>query len=628
MTTGSARLVANASQYTDYASWTVSLMLKKSNGAVLFSQTGITVDDTETYIDYPLSYLSDTSEDYTVEVMVYDSAGEIIEQHEIAIYRKFARPSMIDASGNFYVDGEEFVPVIGYWVYNQSDFYTQAKAMGINVIETTWNMMHDPDGVIAELDRLQANGFMGIVNMYYETTTGWNEKYREDTKNLISRIKDHPAVFAYCIMDEPIAKKIDLDELSEAYEYIRSVDTVHPLYACDMFVNYADNLSKYHDMVCFDKYPSSSEAAMDYVRNCYEEAEFFVSNQKKPKLSILRFYQEGSTGYFPSGDDMRNMLYQNYMLGAKGHGFYPIGWTNVTDPETGETVRNLDTEAAATVKEWNSNESAVFADAFVFGNYTLISSGSHNSCQWMLYDALDEIYFVVRNTTAESKMLSVANNNFTSGVVLLDDYDSDIELSLYDGRAELTLPASDAIMYRLARDTTKVLVTSGEESTYTWSIYRYMGKLFVEVTNKVAYMNTVVKVENDYIKSDMLIEHVSGDGAEVRAFSEGSIELLVPKKTTVTYALTMDKGKSPVPYSGNMVVTALGGGETINASVFADSVTIIAFYAGDTLVSAVPSRTGDTVSFTLPDTINENNYVKLMRWNGLTPVAQSVRIPK
>ena len=125
---------------------------------------------------------------------------------------------------------------------------------------------------------------------------------------------------------------------------------------------------------------------------------------------------------------MRNMLYQNYMFGAKGHGFYPIGWTNITDPETGKTVRNLDTEAADAVRGWSSKESVFFKDSLVFGKYTLISQGTDNSCQWMLYDALDEIYFVVRNTTTGQKSLIVSDNNFTSGVVLLDDYDSDIEL--------------------------------------------------------------------------------------------------------------------------------------------------------------------------------------------------------
>ncbi len=713
VTHGSVRLKVNTDSYSDYSGWKAELNICDSKGNKLYTRDGISLSAVEKYVDFPLSYLSDPNEEYTVSVIISSSDGIILEQHSDRAYRKFPRPSMIDSTGNFYVDGELFVPVIGYWVYNQSDFYTQAKAMGINVIETTWNMMHDPEGVIAELNRLQANGFMGIVSLYYEEETGWNEKYREDTKNLISRIKDHPAVFAYCLMDEPIAKNIDLEELSEAYEYIRSVDAVHPVYACDMQSNYAEGLSKYHDVVCFDCYPGSPSASLDYVSRHYSEADFHIRNQKKPKLSILQFYETQS--YFPTADEMRNMIYQNYMQGAKGHGFYSIGWTNVTDSVSGQSIRNLDTATATAVKEWNTEESEVFKNTFVDENYRLICKASHSNFEWYMFEDNSELYLAIRNKTTSRLNASLNNAVFSSDMELINDFGSGNAISIMDGRAELTLDEKGTYLYRISAENAKILLKdyddvtysykiykyngdlyieavnkvtyaskaitiedslikgnmyienisgygaaiselrdgliklrvpessratyvlfpndvdilqSCDETTYSYRIYRYRGDIYIEATNNITYTSTTVTINIPAIKGDMLIEHISGDGASVTEFGDGFIKIKVPKSTKAEFALVTDRGAKPVPYFDGKVVTSLVGGEKINAKVFERAQTILALYEGDRLIQVVKGDEGEEITITLPDTVKPENYVKLMRWNGLVPVAESVRIPK
>lgn len=717
VTQGSVKLSVNTNSYSDYESWNCELNICDSSGNKLYSQNNIAVAEEEVYVDFPLSYLENPSEEYLVSVVVRSSDGTVLEQHSEKIYRKFARPSYIGSDGCFYVNGEEFVPVIGYWVFDQSDFYAQAKSMGVNVIETAWGNMDKPDEVIAELDRLHANGFMGIVSLYYEYTTGWNEIYRENTKNLINRVKDHPAVFAYCLMDEPIGKKIDLDELGEAYEYIRSVDSVHPVYACDMNPNFAEKLSKYHDVVCFDCYPGSPLSALNYVSNPYSEAEFYIRNQKKPMLSILLFYE--CNGYFPSANEMRNMLYQNYINGGKGHGFYSIGWTNVTDSETGNTVRNLDTPTAEAVKQWSANEQEIFADCFVYDKFTDIASGADNSVEWEIYEYDDHVYLIARNLTLSNQNVNINSGVFTDGMTVLDEYVSGNgnQIAIYDGYAELTIPAADACVYRLVPENEEILLCEEDFSTYgyriykkrgivyvditnkvtytskvitidndifksdsllklisgsnsevisltdgqvqirvpknsstiykvTWDddtlsvpfeentdiysfkLYKMDGDIYIDVTNKVTYASKVITIDNDLIKSYMLLELVNGDNSEIISLTDEQIKIRVPKNTTVTYRITQDDGALPVPFDGNTVVTSLSGGKTIHCSGAVRTNTIIVLYKGNAVENVVYGKLGEDVSMTLPQTIDETHCIKLMRWNELVPVTESIRIPK
>ncbi|MBR2886216.1 MAG: carbohydrate binding domain-containing protein [Clostridia bacterium] len=539
---GSVKITANSEVYDDFSEWTADVSLADGS-TVLFSKTNQSLASGNAVVDFPLSYFSNKEKEYTVKVTLKDSAGRTLEEGECSVYRKFARPSMIDSEGRFYVDGKEFMPIIGYHVYDKNDHYEQAKSMGVNVVQAAYNKIDDPESVIAELDKLQENGFMGLVCLYHDNDSGWCDTRIEATKALIPLIKNHSALFGYCLIDEPVGSNTPPEELAGAYEYIRSIDSVHPLYACDQNKNFAQTLSVYNDIIGFDCYPYGVYNTETHIAEVVQGADFYTKNTKKPVVTILQFFQRGENyPFFPTPYEMRNMLYQNFLAGGKGIGLYSISSTRVYDYDAGtdtEGVRNLDTPTADALRLWNTNEKAIVADHFVNGNGIVLGEEKTDNVWWRMWNVGEKVYVLALNRTESLQSCQIENNMFTTYAVMsiVGGGDETSIVNKADGILELSLPASGAVLYSL--ELGEIEIASDSNRYGSWRLYAENGKLYVEAKNFYTWKNYNCSIESDIIKDTMACIPVEGfeDNGRINHISDGSLGVKAYCRKTVTYQL-------------------------------------------------------------------------------------------
>lgn len=536
VTTGTARLTANSEIFPEYTSWTADVSILDGE-SVLFSQTDLTFTNEELEVDFPLSLLSDTQKSYTVRASVKSADGENLMNKEVAVCRKFSRPSMINSEGRIYVDGEEFMPVLGYHVYNRNDYYEKAESFGVNVIQTGYNKTTNPDDVIAALDTLEAAGFMGLVCLYGSDGSGWGDTLREATKTLIPLIKDHKALFGYCLDDEPDYHNPGTESMAEAYEFIRSVDSVHPLYACNMNKAHAELLSYYHDIIGFDCYPYGKQQTETYIAEVAESAAFYTQNTKKPIMTILQFFQHPDYEYFPTADEIRNMLYQNYLAGGNCIGIYAIGSENVTDPVTGEKVRNLDTPAADALAAWSSAEKDIVSDHFMFGKGDIIKEEKTDTLWWRLWQDGTTYYLLALNRTNAAINADLESNAFSAAdlIEVIGGADKNSITSQDNDTIGLSLPASGAVLYSFGDGE-----FASDESKYgSWRLYVEGGKLYVEAKNFYTWKNYNPTIKSPVIKENMIFSFVENSGkGKVNFVRDGSLSIKAYCGKSATFLLS------------------------------------------------------------------------------------------
>ena len=535
VTTGTARLTANSEIFPEYTSWTADVSILDGE-TCFFTQTGLPFTSEELEVDFPLSLLSDPQKSYTVRASVKSADGENLMDNETVVCRKFSRPSMIDKEGRIYVDGEEFMPVLGYHVYNRDDYREKAKSFGVNVIQTGYGKATNPDEVIAALDTLEATGFMGLVCLYGPEGSGWGDTYQEATKNLIPLIKDHPALFGYCIDDEPDYHNPGTEAMAEAYEFIRGEDSEHPVYACNMNKAHAEILSYYHDIVGFDCYPYGRQQTETYIAEVAETAAFYTQNTKKPIMTVLQFFQHPDYDYFPTADEIRNMLYQNYFAGGNCIGIYAIGSETVTDPDTGETVRNLDTPTADALAAWNSAEKDIVSDHFMFGKGDIIKEEKTDTLWWRLWQDGTKYYLLALNRTNAATNADLESSAFSAAATIevIGGADKNSITSLENDTIGLYLPASGAVLYSFGDGE----IASDESKYGSWRLYVEGGKLYVEAENFYTWKNYNPTINSPFIKENMTCSFVENSGkGEVNFVRDGSLSVKAYCGKSATFLL-------------------------------------------------------------------------------------------
>jgi hypothetical protein len=156
----------------------------------------------------------------------------------------------------------------------------------------------------------------GGVNSKIEGYT--SAKKKELLINEIKAFRDHPALLAWYIADEPNGNKIEPDSLKKVYDLVRELDPWHP--ASVVFtapfmsaVKYADAL----DVVMADPYPVP-DLPVSFVGNLAARlSEKF--NGEKPLWMVLQTFGGGEIWKRePTWQEIRSMTYQAIINGSTG----------------------------------------------------------------------------------------------------------------------------------------------------------------------------------------------------------------------------------------------------------------------------------------------------------------------
>ncbi len=170
-------------------------------------------------------------------------------------------------------------------------------------------------GMKVHYNVLSVSGGGGVGSQVEGVT---EEQKRERLINEIITFRDHPALLAWYIADEPTGHKVAPEVLEEAYRTIREYDPWHPVTIVFMapFLS-AKNYSNALDIVMADPYPVP-DMPVTLAGNVAGQlsAEF---TGKKPVWIVPQVFGGGEWwGREPSLQEMRTMTYQAIIRGARG----------------------------------------------------------------------------------------------------------------------------------------------------------------------------------------------------------------------------------------------------------------------------------------------------------------------
>lgn len=255
---------------------------------------------------------------YQVSAELLDSAGAVLYDLSSPVIR-WQRPAMVNSDEELLVDGKPWFPVIMYHV-GAAD-YPLMPQIGVNTVQLGGGTVAE---IRAGLDAAQANGLKAFVALY----AGMRVKENADWhRQLIPAVKDHPAVLAWALMDEPDGNN-KMAEIFDGYRLVRSLDDVHPVYMVSCFPDQYRNVEHSTDVFVTDIYPLDNKPIGTVGRDI--DIATSVATEKPVWQILQAFYLPGyGWTYLPTITDVRNMAHQSINHGVTGIGFYSFtdpGW--------------------------------------------------------------------------------------------------------------------------------------------------------------------------------------------------------------------------------------------------------------------------------------------------------------
>ena len=344
---------------------------------------------------FDFSLLAEKEKEYKFCAALTDGDGKTYEFVQ-RIY-KFDPPTTLNEEGLYVLDsGEILDPVFAYHAGMSAaskggkHYLEEAKSVGANVVQMAAGT--DPAKVGVQLDLLQQYGLMGLVCLYPDMTSAGNPEIIPLTREIVTTYKDHPAVFAWAVMDEPFQQIYATDdptqnrdnELIAAYLNIRELDKHHPVYICEC--QNLEGISRYSDVFLIDAYKKS------YGQNTKAIQE--LHNFDRPVYTLLPTFTEGRDTI----DTYRFQFYDAFFEGAVGTGMYGIEY--FFKVELGTLLSDLVT----------MNESGELTQAFshfVHNAYLTLCEKVTEDEAYTVYVKDGILYAVIVNRTDAAKEVTV-----------------------------------------------------------------------------------------------------------------------------------------------------------------------------------------------------------------------------
>ncbi len=420
---------------------------------VLWERTGLRSADGKTSAVFPLSLLKEKERPYIAKATLYDTDGSVMEIKTQQIYM-YDRPAFMGRDGVYKKNGNEaFYPTYAYHVSTSQ--YKKVAEAGINLVQM--GAFGDADEAVACLDAAQEAGIMGFIALYNDMKPAGSADNITRTIAILSdeRVKNHPALFGYGIMDEVFLtlNNPELD-MENSYRLIRMLDKNRPIMAMEAVRTYYKETGKYVDILCIDPY---SAAADRNASVSTEEARQAVGYEK-PVYALLETYYT-TNGRWPSPEDGRNNNWQALIAGAGAVGYYSIRDAD-TDPQTGKyTVPIWDARDGGAL--WNAlctfgdKEKQIAYDHFVFDKtpaFNEYRGGDYWYSAWV--DGQDIYMVVLGMKKSGTQEVSIPLTSF-AGDIRVGEYTAELiagrtaESFTGSGSLTLTVNGVEALFYKI-----------------------------------------------------------------------------------------------------------------------------------------------------------------------------------
>ena len=219
------------------------------------------------------------------------------------------------------VNGRPFFPMMmtlaGHWHEGHADVGRQ----GFNVID----VYGDPSIARKDLDNAWANNLYGIV-VIQEL---WNDTAKAAA--LVRDLREHPALLAWELPDEPDVRGITPEQCRALCETIRAEDPNHPVWLNVSEPSTGEPYVDACDIISEDSYPIQ-ETLYDLslpVRHV-ETLHGFVKG-RKPVWMYVQTYHVEDRGPAPTPEQVRCMVYMAIAHGVTGIPFYSFHESSSTN---------------------------------------------------------------------------------------------------------------------------------------------------------------------------------------------------------------------------------------------------------------------------------------------------------
>lgn len=224
-------------------------------------------------------------------------------------------------------------PIVTYWC---GPPMTDATAR--QMAEGGWNLVWCSE---KELEVVRQHGLRGqLTDPLLTPATLEDPAQRAKLDALIARVRQHPALYAYFITDEPNAK--DFPALGRLVAYLRERDPVHLAYI-NLFPTYATNEQLGNAGDVPTAYQAHLRQFVETVRPALvsydhyqfakagDNPEYFLNlalvrraaqDAGVPFLNIVQACTWTPSMRVPTGDEMRYLVYTTLAYGAQGISYY------------------------------------------------------------------------------------------------------------------------------------------------------------------------------------------------------------------------------------------------------------------------------------------------------------------
>ena len=228
-----------------------------------------------------------------------------------------AREVKIDLfSQSLLVNGEPFFPIGLYWL--RADILAPMRQLHFNSGDYYYKLRGEE--VAALMDAAAVEGMQILLELTEYARRKPEPDYRAIAA-LVKRYRQHPALLAWYLVDEPDETKMAPASALAIYELIRELDPYHPVYLVNNRPHTYAAYSDASDILAIDVYPIPNYPISRV--GSYMERARWTSLERKPVWLIAQAF--GGVEHWarsPTASELRNMIYQGLVGGAKGVLFY------------------------------------------------------------------------------------------------------------------------------------------------------------------------------------------------------------------------------------------------------------------------------------------------------------------
>ena len=233
-----------------------------------------------------------------------NAEGRLVDRARAVFAKLPPKPNQVKVnrdSMSLIVGGKDYIPFamgISYDSKQGPDSLRDIAAHGCDGVTIVFNSSRLKDEEIKEgLDLCQSLGLKVVYWMHYETTKGY-QAIRDDVVRVTEKFKDHPALVAWYMIDEPEgwwSKAGTEADLLDMYNAIRKADPHHPV-----FTNHCGGWKRGYggygglestDINSFDTYPiGRTPKAMDQIVKVVDDMAWDGARDGKPVAFWCQFY--------------------------------------------------------------------------------------------------------------------------------------------------------------------------------------------------------------------------------------------------------------------------------------------------------------------------------------------------